>query len=128
MREQGALLGHVADPPLLGRDVDALVLERRAAEHHLALLGALEAGDHAQQRRLAAPGGAEHGGQGPGLDDQVQPPQHRAPVVALPEVVDPQLAHRLASPAGGRLMRRLSRYAGTADTATIIAAYGAADP
>jgi hypothetical protein len=52
--EEGALLGHVADAALLRRQVRAPVIQRLLAERHGAPLGALEAGDHPQQRRLAA--------------------------------------------------------------------------
>ena len=48
--------GHVADAAPLRREIRAAVLERLPAERHAAPLGALEAGDHAQQRRLAAAG------------------------------------------------------------------------
>ena len=63
--------------------------EARLLEHHaeLAVIGqahhpgivAVEAGDDAQQRRLAAAGGADQGGHRPGGEGEFQPPQHVEP-------------------------------------------------
>ncbi len=109
MGEQGAFLGHVADAALLGREVRAPVVERLRAEGDRAPLGALEAGDHAQQRRLAAAGEAEHGRQRPRLHVQLDALEHRRAAVALPHAADRQTAHAARSVFASVLMRRLSR-------------------
>ncbi len=126
VREQRAFLGHVADPALLRRHVATAVVQRPAGKADLAALGALEAGDDAEQRRLAAPGEAEHGGQRARGDLQVHAAQHRLAPVALPEPGDLQAAH--ARPLSGERTRRLSSSAGTAEIRTIRPAYGAAAP
>ncbi len=109
MREQRALLGHVADAAPLGREVGAPVLERPLAERDRAALGALEAGDHAQQRRLAAAGQPQHGGQRARRHLELHALEHRRARVALPQVADRQPAHAPRSVRASVLMRRLSR-------------------
>ena len=59
--EQRSLLRHEADPALLGGDVGALVADDPLADANRAGVGALEAGDQPQQRRLAAARRTEHG-------------------------------------------------------------------
>jgi hypothetical protein len=55
MRVEGTLLGDVADPALLGREMDfARPRHYRAPDHDRAVPLPDEAHDHPQQRRLAA--------------------------------------------------------------------------
>src|SRR6201999_1053929 len=59
--EQRAVLRHVADAAPLWREMHATVVERALAELDPSALDPLEAGDRAQQRRLAVAGRSEHG-------------------------------------------------------------------
>ena len=107
--EQRTLLWHVADAALLRRQVRACIVERLPAERHAAPLGALEAGDHAQQRGLAAAGEAEHRGQRPGRHLELEALEHGCARVALPQLGDRQPAHARGSLCASVPMRRLSR-------------------
>ena len=59
VREQRALLEDHPDPALLGLDPVAVRGDGAPADPHAAGVGALEARDHPQQRRLAGAAGAE---------------------------------------------------------------------
>ena len=59
VREQRALLEDHADPPLLRLDPVAVARHEAPADPHAPGVGALEARDHAQQRRLARAAGPE---------------------------------------------------------------------
>jgi hypothetical protein len=59
MREQRAVLEDHADPPVLRLDPGAVSRHRAARDRHAPRIGPLEAGDHAQQRRLARAAGPE---------------------------------------------------------------------
>ena len=76
VREERALLGDEADPPALGGDVGGRSGELAAAEAHRARVGPLEAGDHPQQRRLAAAGRPEDRGQAARRDLEIEPAQN----------------------------------------------------
>ncbi len=52
--KQATLLGDIADPALLGADVRALAVDELPGDPDGAAVGSLEAGEQAQQRRLAA--------------------------------------------------------------------------
>ena len=67
--EQGVLLEQIADPPGLGRQVDAcrLVEEDPAVQHDPALIGAQDAGDALEGHAFAAAGGPQQGQDLPGL-------------------------------------------------------------
>jgi hypothetical protein len=54
VREQAAVLRHVADPAPLGRHAHARSVHDLAADPHGPGIGLLESGQHPQQRRLAA--------------------------------------------------------------------------
>ena len=56
MREERVILEHEADAAPVRRDSG----EIESVEQHSSRIGALQPGDHAQQRRLARPAGAEH--------------------------------------------------------------------
>jgi hypothetical protein len=60
MREEAPLLGDVADPATLGADVVMVIVENHATDRHHPPVGPLEAGEDAQQGRLATAGGPEH--------------------------------------------------------------------
>ena len=112
--EQGAFLRHQPDAAALGRHVDALPRDELPVEPHGARVDRVEAGDHPQQRRLAAAGAAEHGGQRAGRDLQVHTVEDRHPGVARMHAQDRQRVH-------GELPRRSTRSSssvGTAATST----------
>jgi hypothetical protein len=73
VREQRALLEDHADAARLGLDPRARPRDRPAADPHAAGVGALEAGDQPQQRRLAGAARAEHGEEAAALEPQVHP-------------------------------------------------------
>ena len=60
VREQRAVLGHVADAAMLGADAPAPVVDDPPADRDRAGVESFEAGDQPQQRRLAAARRAEH--------------------------------------------------------------------
>lgn len=70
MRKQRALLRHVPDPPSFGRNVQAGGRNRHAIDRDHSSIGALEAGDQAQQSCLAAARRSEDGDQRAGLHMQ----------------------------------------------------------
>jgi hypothetical protein len=59
VRKQRAFLRHVADTPLLGRQMQAVAGHAAAIDLDRAGISALEAAQHAQQRSLAAARRAE---------------------------------------------------------------------
>jgi hypothetical protein len=59
VREERAVLEDHADAPVLGLDPGAVACHRPPGDRHAARVRLLEAGDHAQERRLARPAGAE---------------------------------------------------------------------
>src|SRR6185295_2679560 len=67
MREEGAVLRHIADPPLFGRkgEVRRAVGQRPAAEPQCPLGRLAEARDQLEERRLARSGGTEDSGHAP---------------------------------------------------------------
>jgi hypothetical protein len=62
MREERAVLPDVADPSALWRNQDRSIGEYVAVDRDAPVVGPDEAGDRAEQGRLAAAGGAEYGG------------------------------------------------------------------
>jgi hypothetical protein len=78
VREQAALLRHVADAAALGRLIAAGTVHDGAAEGEQAAVGVLEAGDHPQQRGLATARRAQDGGQRVRRDLKVHVIQHRS--------------------------------------------------
>ncbi len=123
VREQRALLRHVADPAVLRRPRPAGAGDGRAAERDRAGVRVVEAGDQPQQRGLAAAGRAEHGGQRARRHVQVDPTQHLGGAERLGDAGEGECRHAVAL-----LACRVSRYVAGADSATISAAYGAAAP
>src|SRR5262249_10772072 len=97
---------------------DGLVAERDRAG-----VGVVEAGHQPEQRRLAAAGRAEHGGQRAGRHVQVHPAQHLGGAERLGDAGAGQCRHAVAL-----LACRVRRYVAGADSATSSAAYGAAAP
>ena len=73
--------------------------DRPPADPHAARVGALEAGDHPQQRRLARAARAEHREEAAALEPQVDAVDGAPPVEAAREPV--RLDRRLAAPSGG---------------------------
>ncbi|MDT4867863.1 hypothetical protein FQZ97_1027940 [compost metagenome] len=93
VREQRALLGHVADPAQPGRDAAASADDRGAGDADRAAGGLDEAGDRAQQRRLAAAGGAEDRRHAAG-HDEVDPAEHGRGAVAGLQPADLECGNR----------------------------------
>ncbi len=69
MRKQRVALEHHVDGTAVRRDRREVL----AGEQHLPVVGRLEAGEHAQQRGLAAAGGAEQGEELAGIDVEAEP-------------------------------------------------------
>ena len=72
VREERVVLEDHPDPPALGGDRAAGPLDLLAADLDRARVGALEAGDQPQRRRLAAAAGAEQGADRPLGDVEVE--------------------------------------------------------
>ena len=113
VREQRALLGHIADATVLARDEHvAAVVDQVLAELDLAAIEALEAGDDAQQRRLAAARRAQNAGETAGLDGQVH------------AVEDLEVSERLAHASDGELLHRPIVAAGSTSGAVPVKTVG----
>ena len=93
VRKQAALLGDVADPAPLGMDVRALAVDDLARDPDRAAVGSLEAGEQAQQRRLAAAGRSEDRRQRPRRHLQVEAGEHGVRAEALAQAADLNAAH-----------------------------------
>ena len=81
--EQAALLRDVTDPALLGMDVRALAVDDLPGDPDGAAVGSLEAGEQAQQRRLAAAGRSQDRRERPRRHLQVEAGEHRVRSEAL---------------------------------------------
>ena len=142
MREQRALLGDVPDAaPLARHEATAGVVDQVLADEDLSVVGPFEAGHDPQQRRLAAPRGAEDRRERPGRNGQVHAAQDRLRPECLGHAGDAEVLHatpfcvcvsasaRRARPgrlrpcarAGGRTSGR-ARSPGTAAMSTMTAA------
>ena len=71
VRKQGEILEDDTDTAALGRYEPALTGHRRTVEHHRAAIGALEAGQETQRRRLAAAARPQQGEELSGVDLQI---------------------------------------------------------
>ena len=101
MREERALLGHVADAAMLARHEDvATVVDHLGPELHLAAVEALEAGHDPQQRRLAAARDSEDAGEAARRDGQVDAVEHRVVAERLAGAANDELLHRPIVTAG----------------------------
>ena len=118
--EEAAVLADVADPASLRGQVHPGGGDDLVVEPHLAVAEVHEARNDAQQRRLAAARGAEHGGRRPGRHVEVDAAQDGGLAVGRGHAADVQGPHRRVP-----LWRR-SRIVSGADRRIIIAAYGAA--
>jgi hypothetical protein len=86
VREQGPVLEHHADAAALRRHVEAPADHRPPTDRDVAVVGSLQPGDRAQERRLAATARAEQGDDRPLRHVEVDAAQHGRPPEAL---VDP---------------------------------------
>ncbi len=93
MRKQRAFLRDIADAAAFRRAVQAGAGDRLAMQRDLAGIRPLEAGDQAEQRRLAAAGGAEDGDQLAGADVEVDIVQHLLVAEALGDAREGERAH-----------------------------------
>ena len=85
--EEGRVLEHVARPPAHGQDLLlAQVVDARAEEIHLAVVGREEAVADAEQHGLARAAAPHHGQGRPLAEGQAQPPQYRLGVEGLPHL------------------------------------------
>src|SRR5690606_4772039 len=62
VREKTPVLKDVADPPSLGRQVDAISKERARADADMSAIGPQQSGDHIEKAGLAGTRGAKEGG------------------------------------------------------------------
>ena len=120
--EQRPLLGDVAEVALARGHGPAVTGDAPAGDPHGAAGGVEEAGHRAEQRRLAAPGRAEDGGDAL-VDAQVDGVEHHLGAERDREPADVERAHR-PSPTESRLS---SQVAGT-ESRISASAYGAAAP
>ena len=90
MREQGVALEDGAYRPLLGRPVGKVL----AVEQYAPAVGEIETGDHAQQRRLSTPGGAEQGEEFPRLDGDADLIDRGEVAETAADVLDLEQRHR----------------------------------
>jgi hypothetical protein len=93
VREQAALLRHVADPAPLRGDVGAGAVDHGLADADRAGVGALEPGQQPQQGGLPAAGRAEDGGQRPGGHLEIHAGQHRVGPEGLVQAAYRHLPH-----------------------------------
>ncbi len=101
VREERALLGHVADAAVLARHEDVTpVVDHLGPELHLTAVEALEAGDDPQQRRLAAARDTEDAREAAGRDGQVDTVEHCVVAERLAGAADDELLHRPIVTAG----------------------------
>ncbi|GAA2167606.1 hypothetical protein GCM10009845_29330 [Pedococcus bigeumensis] len=97
VREEVALLRHVADPPALRGRPRPVAGHRLVVEEDRPGSGRLEPGDHPQQGRLATAGRTEdRGGRARG-DDQVDAVQHLVAPVGGAHAADEKRGHRSGS-------------------------------
>jgi hypothetical protein len=90
VREQGVALEDGTHRTLLGRPIGKVL----AAEQYATLVGQIETGDHAQQRRLSAPGGAEQGEEFPRLDGDADLIDRGEVAETAADVLDLEQRHR----------------------------------
>ncbi len=120
--------GHVLEGRVVLEDeADAAVLggHRRhglAGEQHLAAVGGLEPGEHPQERRLAAPGRAEEGGQRSVGNAQRDVVEGEEAVEALADVADVDGHGGFSLPCGGRAGSWLRSRASASSASTTEAA------
>ena len=105
MREERTLLGDVADAAFLARDeAVAGVVDHFGTQLHFAGIKALEAGDDAQQGRLAAARRTQDGREAAGGDLEVDPVEDLGATAAerLGHPADDQVPHCRTIVAGGK--------------------------
>ncbi len=93
VREQRVILEDHADAPLLRRQALAGTADHGAAQADLAAGDLLEAGDAAQQGRLAAARGAEQAGDAPAFNAAVNTVDDGMAAVALDDAAEFKLVH-----------------------------------
>jgi hypothetical protein len=98
VREERAVLGHVADPPALWRHPPTPVVCQRAAERDRPGVGCLESGDDAQERALARARGTKDRRERGISNRERYTTQDRSRAVRLPDVGDLERVHRLNGP------------------------------
>src|SRR5262249_53922174 len=103
MRVERVVLEHHGDAALDGVGV----VDAAAADLDVAAGDGLEPGDHAQERRLPAAGGADEDGEAAVLDAQVHVGDHLDDAVGLADALELDSGHQRASPlraSAGRLV------------------------
>ena len=103
--EERPFLRHHAHPAQLGWCAAFAVGDRRPPDRDRAAVGTFEPGDDAEQRRLAAAGGTEDGGDAADRHDQVDAVQHQGAAEGLGDSSDLERRHRRYR---GHLRRRRS--------------------
>ena len=126
MRKERTVLGDVADPAGLGRDVGALPFDQDFAQGHRPRARPFETGQDAQQRRLAATGRSEHGRERALGHLEVDPVQDHMLTKGLCQPGDDDPGQGAAR--CRRSNHRPRRYVGTTATPSMAAAKGAAAP
>ena len=96
VREERPVLGDVAEPAPVWRHPDAVAADLPVTDEHRAGRGRFEAGDHPQQRRLAASGRPDDRGDAAVGDVEVDPVEHRHRAVGAVHPAHRQRAHRPA--------------------------------
>ena len=91
--EKGTVLGHVPHPPRLRREVGATIFDHVLPEGHGAGVGILEAGQDAQQRRLAASRRPEHGRKRTFRHLEVEPVENDPSAEGLSQAGDDNARH-----------------------------------
>jgi hypothetical protein len=94
MREKGVVLEDHTDLPLLRREATASAADGASLHANLAGSNVLEAGNAAQQRRLAATRGSEQAGYAPGLDAKTHPIDHGVRSIALDDSFEFKVCHQ----------------------------------
>ena len=104
MREQRIVLEHHADAPVLRRDVAGRTAHHRVVDADVAFADALEAGDAAQHRGLAAARRAEQAADRPRGERQVQVVDGGARAIAMADAVERQNRRGVGRHEGMRLV------------------------
>ena len=105
MREQRVALEHHPHRPPLRRPAGEVL----AVQQHAAAIGEVEAGDHAQQRRLAAARGAEQGEKLAGFDADADVVDCGEIAEAAGDVLDFEQRHRVCDSSASRNRRIVAK-------------------
>src|SRR5262249_49244274 len=95
--KERSILRHIADLAAMRRNRLRPIGQELSVEHDFAGIRRIEAGDDAQQRRLARPARSHHGAAATGSHAEIDAVERRNGAVAAADALKFKQAHRLAA-------------------------------